>query len=177
MPNFLSLRAGDTWQWTDDIPGYAPSDGWALTFWLRGTSSLDVAAVPDGDAWKYTIPATTTAAIAPGFYAWLIRGEKDGEVVTMFVGDVQISPNIAAIIGPYDPRTTAEKQLAAAEECLTALLGKQHTSVSFGGQSYSIQDIEKLLKVRDRLREQVAAEKAKANGGKGRRILVHFSDQ
>jgi len=118
--------------------------------------------------------AEATADLTPGRYSWADRVTKDGEVFTVRSGVVEVVAALSAIDGEHDGRSAAERQLDAVEANIEALLGKQHASVSFGDQSYSLQDVEKLMKIRDRLREQVAAEQRKANGGKGRRILVEF---
>ncbi|MCB1133920.1 MAG: hypothetical protein KDN05_22570 [Verrucomicrobiae bacterium] len=169
-----TLRAGDTWKWTSSVADYPAGDGWLLTTNFRGTDSLDVTGEADGDGWTSTAAAAATAALTAGRYSWISRVTKDSETYTIASGVVEILPDLAEAAEPFDGRTDAEKQLAAAETALTALLSKQHTSVSFGDQSFTIQDIEKLKRVRDQLREQVAAEKRKTNGGKGRRILVEF---
>ncbi len=169
-----TLRAGDTWKWKSAFADYPASEGWALSTAFRGEVVLDVAAVADGDAWISTATATATAGVAAGRYTWVSRVTKDGEVYTVGSGVIEILPNLAAQSAGYDGRTDAEKQLAAAEASLTALLSKKSSSVSFGDQSYTIQDIEKLKRVRDELRQQVTNEKAAANGSKRSSIKIHF---
>jgi hypothetical protein len=168
------LRAGDTWKWCTSSADYSAADGWALTTAFRGANSLDVEGVADGGGWISTAAAEDTAELTAGRYSWISRASKDGEAYTVGSGTLDVLPDLEAAAEPYDGRSDAEKQLAAAETCLTALLSKQHASVSFADQSFTLQDIEKLKRVRDQLREQVAAEKRAANGGKGRRILVEF---
>ena len=168
------LRAGDTWKWTSSSAEYSAADGWELTTAFRGAISLDVEGVADGGGWISTAAAEDTAPLTAGRYSWISRASKDGETYTVASGVVDVLPDLAEVAEPYDGRTDAEKQLAAAETCLTSLLSKQHASVSFADQSFTLQDIEKLKRVRDQLRSQVEAETRAANGGKGRRILVEF---
>ncbi|MCW1921308.1 hypothetical protein OKA05_02015 [Luteolibacter arcticus] len=168
------LRAGDTWKWRTSSADYSAADGWVLTTAFRGTESLDVEGVADGGGWISTGAAADTADLPAGRYSWISRASKDGETYTVGSGVVEVLPDLTASEEPYDGRTDAEKQLAAVETCLTTLLSKQHSSSSFGDQSYTLQDIEKLKRIRDQLRSQVAAEKRASNGGKGRRILIEF---
>lgn len=65
--------------------------------------------------------------------------------------------------------------LAACSASITKLLGKTNQSVSFGDQTYSLVDVEKLMKVRDRLREEERSLESKLAGGTKRRtIKIHF---
>ena len=169
-----TLRAGDTWKWATSHGEYPAGDGWDLTTLFRGAVPLDVEGTADGDSWISTASAASTAQLSAGTYSWVARVSKDGESYTIGSGVVDVLPDLSAVGHDYDARTDAEKQLAASEAAITSLLSKTRTSVSFGDQSYTLQDIEKIKRVRDQLREQVASEKRKANGGKGRRILVEF---
>lgn len=169
-----TLRAGDTWQWTTACADYSSADGWKLTTSFRGASSLDVEGDADAGGWESTAAAEDTAELTPGRYAWIERISKDGAVFTVGSGALEILPDLGATEAGHDARSDAEKQLAAAETALTSLLSKQHASVSFGDQSYTLQDIEKLMRVRDALKVRVEAEKAAANGSKRRTIKVYF---
>lgn len=169
-----TFRAGDTWKWKSSYTDYPAVEGWILTTSVRGVAILNVVGTADGDSWISTAAAASTAAVTPGRYSWISRVEKDGESYTVDSGVIEILPDLATAEAGFDGRSFAEKQLAAAETALTALLGKQNASVSFGDQSYSLQDIEKLIRVRDQLRQQVANEKARANRSKRKSIKVHF---
>lgn len=169
-----SLRAGDTWVWTSSYADYPAGDGWVLVTSFRGSSILNVTSTAEGNSWTSTAAASSTAALAAGRYSWFSRVTLDGVSHTVASGVLDVLPNLAAEVAGYDGRTNAEKQLAAAETALTALLGKQNASVSIGDQSFTLQDIEKLIRVRDMLRQQVANEKAAANGTPRRTVKIHF---
>ena len=169
-----TFRAGDSWQWSAAYSEYPAGEGWVLTTSFRGSSSLDVVGAADGDGWENSAAATATALIAPGRYSWISRVALDDKVFTVASGVIEILPDLAAVEESHDPRSTAEIQLDAAESSLSALLTKRHASVSFGDQSFTLQDIEKLKRVRDELRTQVALEKAAANGRPRRTIKVTF---
>ncbi len=63
-----------------------------------------------------------------------------------------------------------EEQIAAANGAIKKLLGKTSASVSIGDQSFTIVDVEKLMRVRTELRNQLAA----LNGSARRTIKVRF---
>lgn len=168
------LVAGDTWKWSASFEDYSASDGWTLTTSFRGESALDVAGSADGDGFVSTAAASATLALTAGRYSWVSVVTKDDESYTVDSGNLEVLPNLAAQEAGYDGRTLAERQLAAAEATLETLLASKNATVHFGDQSFTRQDVEKLMKIRDRLRDQVAREKRAANGGQGRRIKVEF---
>lgn len=63
-----------------------------------------------------------------------------------------------------------EAEIVAASGAIKKLLSKTQSSVSFGDQSFSLMDVEKLMKVRDRLRSHLAS----LRGRNRRTIKVHF---
>ena len=65
--------------------------------------------------------------------------------------------------------------LSACSASITKLLGKTSQSVSFGDQSYTLADVEKLMRVRDRLRTEEQSLESKLAGGTARRtIKINF---
>lgn len=63
-----------------------------------------------------------------------------------------------------------EEQIAACNVAIKKLLGKTNQTVSIGDQSFSLVDVEKLMRVRDHLRNQLAS----LQGTARRTIKVHF---
>lgn len=170
-----ALRAGDTWKWRTTSADYPAGDGWSLLTMFRGPSAIDQSGVADGDGWITTVPADSTK-IPEGRYSWTSRAALSGEIFTVGSGVLDVLPDLSSVAGVcYDGRSAAERQLAACEAALEILLSKTKESVTFGDQSYTNTDIEKLMAARDRLRSEVDREKRNANGGQGRRVLVQFS--
>ena len=62
----LTIRAGDTIEWTKSIDDYKASDGWTLSYSFRGTGgTIDITSSADGDDHAISIaPATSTAYTA-----------------------------------------------------------------------------------------------------------------
>ncbi len=73
-----------------------------------------------------------------------------------------------------DRLAETQAQLAACNASITSLLGKTRQSVSFGDQTYSIVDIEKLMRVRDRLRQDEKVLESQIYGTPRRTIKIHF---
>ena len=45
----LTIRAGDTIEWTKSIDDYKASDGWTLSYSFRGTGgTIDITSTADG---------------------------------------------------------------------------------------------------------------------------------
>jgi hypothetical protein len=71
--------------------------------------------------------------------------------------------------------TETQAMLAACSASITKLLGKTNQSVSFGDQTYTLTDVEKLMRIRDRLRtEEAALENILAGGTPRRTIKIGF---
>src|SRR5690606_32392308 len=70
------LTAGDTWRWRSCVPWHPPSEGWSLSYVLRGPEGKVVTATgeADGDdAWIVTVVASVTEECPAGTYAWSAR--------------------------------------------------------------------------------------------------------
>jgi uncharacterized protein YfdQ (DUF2303 family) len=64
--------------------------------------------------------------------------------------------------------------LAAVNASILRLSSKTSQSVSFGDQSYTLTDIEKLMRVRDRFREEEAILEGRIFNTPRRTIKIHF---
>lgn len=112
------LIAGDSLDFTTSVDGYPASDGWILSYALRGPSVIDLSASASGRDYHVYVSAATTAAWVPGSYSWSSFVTLSGQRYTVGQGTLQISPNLAAQVAGYDGRSPAEKALADAETAL-----------------------------------------------------------
>jgi hypothetical protein len=123
------LRAGDSCSWNDDPAqdnngnAIAPPD-WALKYYLRGKSKLDVTASQSGNAWQVTITADQTTGLDPGVYYWQARAEKGSEAVTLGSGRTRILPSLSAAAENFDGRSQATKDLEAVRGAIRAIIAK-----------------------------------------------------
>jgi hypothetical protein len=74
-----------------------------------------------------------------------------------------------------DRLTEVQAMLAACSASITKLLGKTNQSVSFGDQTYTLADVEKLMRIRDKLRQEERSIESVLSGGiKRRTIKINF---
>ena len=67
-----------------------------------------------------------------------------------------------------------QTELAAVSASILSLLGKTSQSVSFGDQSYGLVDVQKLMKVRNELRERERILEGRMAGTPRRTIKISF---
>lgn len=154
--------AGDTQIFTEESSDFPPAD-WAGTAVLSrdGIKILQKAAAVEDGKWKVTLASAETSGIAPGFVDYVFQATKDGERTTIKARGVQILPNLSV----DRPRTTAEKLLALCNTALESLAGDPDKMVDFNGQKYESKDSAELVTLRNELRAEVDAERAR-NGGR-----------
>lgn len=133
-----ALAAGDTWEWDDVLADYPVSEGWTLTYYLRGATNLtpDPTATPDLAAGVYhvVIPATSTTALPAGSYAYAAVVTKAGETHTVRSGVLTVTPDVAQA-GAGALATYAETMLAAIEAVLAGRATADVESYQIDGQA------------------------------------------
>lgn len=177
------ITAGDTVVWYRVVSDFPASAGWTLNYVFRGPNTIKLtAATYQTSNYVVTIAASVTADYKPGLYsieAYVTNGSGERFSVETWFPKTTIKPNPAAYVeGTADNRTFAQITLAACESALLALASRKVASTSVNGQSYAIQDITKLISLRNRMREEVQSEQdailfAAGLGGK-KNILVQF---
>ena len=75
---------------------------------------------------------------------------------------------------PSDRLAEVSAMLTAVNDSILKLCAKTNSSVTFGDQSYTITDVEKLMKIRNLLRQEQDALEAKISGLKRRTIKIAF---
>jgi len=112
MPETFS--AGSTVQYRRNYADYPADEGWALTLYLAGASTLSKAATADGQGFIVALIAAETAGLTPGMYRWLERASK-GEEVRDADNDVVTVTLDLATASDGDGQTHNERMLAAIE--------------------------------------------------------------
>ena len=97
----IQARAGETWLWDAAFSDYPRSDGWALSYELRGVDRITIAAAlttANGEGWHVVVPATTTAGYAADSYEFIAvltgSGTYAGRVHHLALPRFQILPNL-----------------------------------------------------------------------------------
>lgn len=159
-----NIGAGLTFDVLLTLTAY-PATEWAVTLHLRGPSAIDLPAVAEGTQHRLHADADVTADWLPGAYWYTIRATSGAEVVEVESGQLQITPDMASLSGPYDGRT--ESQIAL--DAINAVLAKRAT---LDQERYRINNrelyrtpIEDLLKLRNFYADQVKREKLARCGG------------
>ena len=163
-------------------------DATAVRVWFRAAAAgagIEAVASDTDDGWKVELSAATTATMTSGAWELQIVSTVSGAPLTTGRGDLTVRKSLAfsGTPGAFDDRSQAEKDLAAAEEAIRALVGGaveyQIGSLGSGGRRVKRVDLPDLIVWRDRLKAEVAREKRAemiAQGlGDPRRLYVRFT--
>lgn len=155
-------RAGETWQWDDDYADYPRSEGWVLTYELRGTDAITIAAAltaANGEGWRVTVPATTTSPYTADSYEFIAvltgSGTYAGVVKHLPLPRLQILPNLV-IAGAGDRISFAQAELKKAEEDIAAYRAGQPQSYMVDGTQVVRAPLKDLYALRLRLQTEIA---------------------
>jgi hypothetical protein len=178
------FTAGDTVQWTKSLSDY-PATLYALAYQLRGPQEISVtASTYQTSDFLISWTAAQTAAFKPGLYSLVAFVTDLATSLTRYSIKprfplVTICENPANYVaGSAANLTFAARTLAAVEATIEKLASRAVSTASVNGQTYSLQDMGKLISLRQRCREEVQSEKdaisvAAGLGGK-KNILVRF---
>jgi len=184
MPQPAEFYQGDSISWIESriAPGAT-----AVTVWLRAAAAgagVETQATDTADGWRVTLSTATTAAMSSGDWTVQVVATVDGVPHTLRRGSLTVRRSLAfsGTAGAFDDRSQAEKDLAAAEEAIRALVGGaveyQIGALGSGGRRVRRVDLPELIKWRDRLKADVTREKRAemiAQGlGDPRRLYVRF---
>lgn len=180
----VEFYQGDRIQWCEPL---APSDATAVTVWLRGScagAGVEAVATLSADGWMVELLPDVTAGMAVGEWTLQVVATIDGAPCTIRRGSLMVRQSLAfsGTAGVFDDRSQAERDLAAVEEAIRALVSGaqeyQIGSISGGGRKVVRAELAELIKWRDRLKSEVAREKRAemiAQGmGDPRRLYVRF---
>ncbi|MBS0218092.1 MAG: hypothetical protein JSR63_07880 [Proteobacteria bacterium] len=170
------FRAGDTLKWLRSLADFSAADGWILTYVLvpAAGSPQTFTAITVGADFQVNVPSTTTKDWPPGRYSAQEYVTNGTERYTIGVTQLQVLADLADSSAGLDTRTHAQKVLDAIEGWLESKAPVAHMMEIAGRKiaNYSIAD---LLKLRDRYRNEVAAEQAAANGtSRGSRLMMRI---
>ena len=144
---------------TDDYPA---SEGWGLTYYLvKSDKLITITATGNGDIFEVSESAATTATWDAGFYSWVAKVDKSGEVHTVDSGTVEILTDYSQQSSGYDSRTAARIMLDNIETFLKnkdSYVANYSISTSSGSRALAEISLEELLRIRNRLLAEIAEE-------------------
>lgn len=160
------LTAGLTFDHLVTLTAY-PAPDWSLSVALRGASVINLTAVADGAQHRLVANAAATGAYVPGLYSYSARVTRDGVVIGVDAGTVEILPDLAAQTGTSDVRSHSRIVL----DNIRAVIEKRATQDQ---EKYVINNRElwrtplrDLLHLESTYAARVRAEEAKERGQSG----------
>lgn len=171
-----AFRAGDTLKFTDSLPDYPASAGWALSYVITDASNrYTTTSSADGDDHLTEVAAATTANWVAGSYRWVAQVSKGAERYSVASGWITLQPDLLSAV---DQRGHVERVIAAIESVIEGRAGKDALKMQMNGRSLERTPIADLLVLRDRYRAELRslqqAERV-ANGQRpGNLIKVRF---
>ena len=157
--------AGDTWKWTRALAEYPPSEGWALSYSIRGLSVLldaDVTVTPGVADYSVVVAANKTAPLLPGTYRWAAFVTKAGERYTADEGVLVVERNLSTAAAS-DALSHAEKMLPIIEAVLAGRATADIENYQINGKLVTKIPIAELKKLRKQYRSEVWRQR---NGGR-----------
>lgn len=169
--------AGDTVKWQMALADYKASDGWVLSYALRGPSSINLTTTAVGAEHLVTIPAATSAAYKAGTYAFDSYVTKGAERYTVGSGYIEIKANLATLTAFTDRLLTLQADIDA----INAWMGKNYNYASYaiGGRSMNKYSVTELYTLRGAMMAELSglkdAEKIRRGLGTSKLIRVRFN--
>lgn len=178
------FTSGDYVQWSKSLSDF-PSTSYRLTYQFRGPKEFQTnAANYQTNDFLITLPTSETANIEEGKYsiAAYVTDYATGQLrysVRPRFPYLEVKPDPSNYAqGAVTNLSWAAKTLPVVEDTITKLTSRQVSTASVNGQSYSIQNINELVKLRNRLREEIRSEQDAINVAAGlgakKNILVRF---
>lgn len=142
-----------------------PAPDWTLKAILRGPSAIDLTADPNGRAHRFSASAAATAEWEPGRYALSLRAERDGEVLEVDTGTIEIRPDIeAAAAGEVDARSHVQRVLDAIEAVIEKRATIDQERYTINNRELWRTPIEDLLKLRNFYKSELRRINAQKSG-------------
>ena len=172
------IRAGDTVKWRDDAAadtlGNAVTSGtWTLTYYLRTNTASEGATVVGtayGQGWELTIAAATSAGFDAGQWFWQAIATAGSDKLTLGSGQLEVlaALNYTGTPGAFDGRSQAEKDLAAVQSAIRAIIaGGAVAEYTIGSRRLKKMEMADLITLESKLKSEVKREQAAALQAQG----------
>jgi hypothetical protein len=166
------IYAGDTVIF--DVPAFKDAIGttidsgtYTLKWYARTNTASEgatITGVAEGDGWRITIPASTTANFDAGLWTWQAVATEDTNNTQYTAGRGQFTVKATASYtgtpGAFDDRSRAEIDLENVDAAIRTLSsGGMVQEYSIGGRSLRRYKMTELLELRSTLQNEVAMER------------------
>ena len=164
------IYAGDTVifdvpSFTDSIGTVIDSGTYTLKWYARTNTASEgttITGTAEGDGWRITVPASTTANFDAGLWTWQAVATYDSTQYTAGRGQftVKASAVYSGTPGAFDDRSRAEIDLEKVDAANRTLAsGGMVQEYSIGGRSLRRYKMTELLELRSTLQNEVAMER------------------
>lgn len=164
----LEVAIGDTAIWTRVLPDYQASDGWALSYALRGPAVVDITSEADGDNHLVTIASDTLTVAGTYFVQGFVT--KDSVRHSVYRGRIIATPDLSAADANYDGSSHAAKVIAAIEAVIEGRATRDQQEMQVDGDRLVRTPFEVLIQIRNRYRHELASEVAREKRKQGRKV-------
>lgn len=177
MATLKTFRKGDSFSLEFDLADYPASEGWQLSYKLRGASAIDIDATIEDQKYLVNANPATTNTWAEGDYWAFAVVSLGGEIATVELGETKILPSLTGLT-TLDQRSHVKKVLDALDALLEGKATEDMAEMSIGNRSLKKMGPDELLKWKKYYSELYRREldqKAISEGKKPKsRILVRF---
>ncbi|MGD0178750.1 MAG: hypothetical protein ABSC15_02965 [Terriglobales bacterium] len=169
------LISGDTWRFSRDVGKYGDGDYIASITFAGGKLKLTANATTSEQSFNWEIPGSQTKTLAPQPYGYVVQvTDQNSNRFTVEQGSTLVKGDIT-LLANVDALTVLQKMLVEADKQLLRLLSNETSMVQYGGQTYTMHNIQQFYNVRNSLEARVNDEQERLRGNKrSRRILTRF---
>jgi hypothetical protein len=154
-----------------------PASSWSLNYTLIGPTRINIAGGANGSTHEVNVNVATTANWNAGNYEVFARVSDGTQVfaVTPTYATLEVVADPLAVTVPTsDVRSWAAQTLETVETAIKSLAAKTVSSATVNGTTYTLADMDALMRLRTSLRAEVVNEDAAANPN-SRLIYARFS--
>lgn len=172
------LIKGDSVSWKKSFDTYKANDGWILTYYFRGTDTLNKTATASGSDYLVSLTSSDTELTA-GDYVWASKVSKGNELITVGSGQIVIETDLADATAGYEARPYVKRVLDKIESLLEGKVDNDAATYSINGRSltkYSFEELENLRYKYQRQWNNYLIKERRRNGKQSKRkINVRFT--
>lgn len=153
-----AITAGDSYALRLTEPIYPASAGWSLRLTFVGAETLTKSSSASGDAHTLTLTPADTALLGAGQYRFTVKAVNGTDVKTVRGGITLVAPDLETAT-PGELTSWAERALVAVEAAILGAASDEMRMMMIDGRQLQKFSFDELLRLRVRLRAEVAAER------------------
>lgn len=154
------IQAGDTLTWQKSFTDYPANDNWVLHYYIiNAAGKFNITSNASGANHVVSATAADTALYAAGVYTLLGWVTKTTNRHSVYKGQIEVLPDLAAQAAGYDTRTTAKKVLDLLDAAMVASGSNAWTqSYTIEGRTISFRSPGDFIAYRSKIKQEVSRE-------------------